>query len=196
MTYKNSMQKMNKELISIKEDGHRTRGVLKFYKELGKDIIPLQKSIPPYMPYVGGYGYLGLTLLDITTDRIQCHLCGYWYKALAGHLKVHNLTATEYKKEVGLFKSESLCSLKTLYKFRVKNRGQENAKLGHQFKKGHKLGVGDINGTNRIQWKNRYGTCDAQLKFRLDKEIEKYGRLPPNKECSPLWRAFHRRFGS
>jgi len=42
--------------------------------------------------------------IDTDEQRVQCHLCGDWYRALAPtHLsRAHGLTADEYRKLVGL----------------------------------------------------------------------------------------------
>jgi hypothetical protein len=40
---------------------------------------------------------------DPHEDRVQCHLCGRWFRALApGHLRRHDLTADEYREIAGL----------------------------------------------------------------------------------------------
>ena len=40
------------------------------------------------------YGTRGVLAYDEATDRVQCHVCGGWYRILsADHLKRHGLTA-------------------------------------------------------------------------------------------------------
>jgi hypothetical protein len=46
---------------------------------------------------------LGVLPYDADEDRVQCHLCGGWFRALApGHLRRHDTTADEYRALVGL----------------------------------------------------------------------------------------------
>lgn len=42
--------------------------------------------------------------------KIQCHICGKWYRGLATHIRVHGLTADEYREEFSLNRSQPLCS--------------------------------------------------------------------------------------
>jgi predicted transcriptional regulator len=39
---------------------------------------------------------------DPIEDKVQCHLCGRWYRQLGVHLRRHGLTADEYRREIGL----------------------------------------------------------------------------------------------
>ena len=42
---------------------------------------------------------------EVITDgeKMQCHVCGFWGKTLApSHIKIHNLTADDYREEYGL----------------------------------------------------------------------------------------------
>lgn len=46
---------------------------------------------------------LGVLLYDADADRVQCHLCGGWYRAPAtAHLRRHDMTADEYREIAGL----------------------------------------------------------------------------------------------
>jgi hypothetical protein len=49
------------------------------------------------------YAPLGVLPYDAAEDRVQCHLCGGWFRALVlGHLRRHDTTADEYRALVGL----------------------------------------------------------------------------------------------
>lgn len=169
----------------------------KFFDELPPHIKVLQKAIPPYMPFVQGYGFQGVMLLDEIEDKVQCHYCGKWYKALSAHIKTHGLGASDYKKEVGLYQSEALMSLRTKYLFKRKNSKKSRNNLTRrgnivQIKKEKEVS----NGSQTTQWKNKYGTCDAQLKYRLEVAIEKYGRVPMIDEEPNLASVLKRRHGN
>lgn len=189
----------NKQGIVITEEGKRTTGIQQFFDELPDYIIPVQKSIPPYMPYTKGHGYLGILLLDTDKDRVQCHICGRWYKALSKHLTVHGMNTNQYKDDVGLYRKEPLMSLKTMYKFRDTNnktKSAPNLERGHNIISGARKGRSVPNGSQTMQWKNKFGTCDAQLRFRLEEAIKRLGRVPKTEEEPRLASTLERRFGS
>jgi hypothetical protein len=50
------------------------------------------------------YAARGELPVDVDEQRVQCHLCGGWYRALgSSHLsRVHGVTADEYRELVGL----------------------------------------------------------------------------------------------
>jgi hypothetical protein len=49
------------------------------------------------------YAPPGVLAYDPAEDRVQCHLCGDWFRALApGHLRRHDTTADEYRALTGL----------------------------------------------------------------------------------------------
>jgi hypothetical protein len=56
-----------------------------------------------FIPRGGLYAPPGVLPYDADEDRVQCHLCGGWFRALApGHLRRHDTTADEYRVLVGL----------------------------------------------------------------------------------------------
>jgi len=55
------------------------------------------------------YGKLGV--LETDGERVQCHVCGKWYRSLGCHAwQKHGLHPSEYKKEFGLNRFQSLAS--------------------------------------------------------------------------------------
>jgi predicted transcriptional regulator len=56
------------------------------------------------------YAPRGELRVDVDEQRVQCHLCGRWYRALAPtHLaRAHGVTADEYRVLVGLLPRHSL----------------------------------------------------------------------------------------
>lgn len=76
-----------------------------------------RKDNPDYrLPRLGDwdgpcFGALGR--LNDDGDRIECHVCGGWYRALAKHLATHDLTAREYKRLFGFTLTRGLVSQST-----------------------------------------------------------------------------------
>lgn len=190
---------MNKQGLTKTSEGRRTSGILQFFNEvLPEYVVPIQKSIPPYMPFEKGYGYQGVILLDTDKDRIQCHFCGRWFKALSAHIKVHNLQANEYKDQVGLYRKEGLMSLRTKLKWQQTGNTRQARR---NLKKGPRdinfLRSSDLpNGSRSVQFKNRYGTCEAQIKFRFEEAIKKHSGVFTSKQEPSLASILERRFGS
>lgn len=64
--------------------------------------------------------------LEEQGDRVQCHICRRWYKALIAHIRVHGLTAPEYRAEFGLRHTNSLSASATVEKWRDGSIRQTN----------------------------------------------------------------------
>lgn len=177
-----------------------TRGMQlpEFEKLLGKRIMPLYKSEPPYMKFEGGFGYLGVMLIDNLTDNVQCHFCGWWFKSVSNHVRGHGMTSAEYRMKVGLYKSASMMGIQALKRFSnaTKKAGtwQKNLAKGSATIRQHSPKKNTGNYT--YQHKNKWGTCEEQLKSRLLKAIEKHGKIKIVSEELSLYNALKRRFGS
>lgn len=53
------------------------------------------------------YGALGTLATD--GERVQCHICGRWYRFLANHVwRTHEVTADEYRALFGLAATHGL----------------------------------------------------------------------------------------
>lgn len=58
------------------------------------------------------YAPFGEIPYDPDEDRVQCHLCGGWYRIIGGtHLiKTHGWTVQEYRERFGLLNADATCS--------------------------------------------------------------------------------------
>lgn len=75
---------------------------------------------------------LGELPYDAAEDRVQCHLCGGWYRALApAHLQRHAITAEEYRAITGLNPSLALTtpSLSALRRRQLRARVERDERL-------------------------------------------------------------------
>jgi hypothetical protein len=50
----------------------------------------------------------GQLVIERSTGRVCCHLCGRWYVSLGGHLRRHGHTAESYRETMGLCRSRPL----------------------------------------------------------------------------------------
>ncbi|MCX4743804.1 MucR family transcriptional regulator [Streptomyces antibioticus] len=57
---------------------------------------------------VGRHPDFGRLIRDESTDTVVCHVCGRGFRSLGAHVRVHDLTATEYRREFGLLRSRAL----------------------------------------------------------------------------------------
>lgn len=68
------------------------------------------------------YGQVGVLNIDKVNDRVQCHICGRWFRALGTHLRSrHGWTADDYREEFGLNRGQSLVCESTHQRLRDLN---------------------------------------------------------------------------
>lgn len=173
--------------------------------QLPKGIVPLQKSVPPYMPVEGGHGFLGVLLYNIETDEVQCHICGEWHKQVGNHLSAHKISSHEYKDKFGLYRNQPLNGLKSrenYHKIAIKRNKRLKKNLTAEGRmKGNKK-INDFQKTRRgaksIQHQNLFGTCEAQLRNRVKRHIQENGFFPRSTSTTDPYLAtmLWRRFGS
>jgi len=174
-------------------------------KEYGKDILPLNKGVEPFMKATGYFGYQGVLLYDTVEDKIQCHACGKWFKQITHDHLIHRdgIEGTaEYKEMFGLYKStplESIGSRKLRSDEAVKTWKDDDARRAKlkRINKDAQRGGGRPKGTRQpAEFKNGKGICDAQLKDRAEKLQEKLGRELVCRDDNALSCALRRRYGS
>jgi hypothetical protein len=47
-------------------------------------------------------------VIEASTGRVCCHLCGRWFVSLGGHVRRHGHTANSYREAMGLCRSRPL----------------------------------------------------------------------------------------
>lgn len=173
----------------------------------GRAYIGLSKR--PLQKFKKGFGYLGVLLQTDNRQFIQCHFCGQWMKKITKtHLVEHNLTAKEYKQEVGLLPGTALVSDATSYAYEESARKSILAKLKKDpdfFKKFAEMGregnakqfhpkFGGI-----TEHDNQYALCEKQLGYRLIEYVKRYKILPSRSvkgEGGSISKALFKRYGS
>lgn len=157
----------------------------------------------PFMLYEGGHGFQGVLLHDPVADKVQCHECGVWLDALAGHIhKEHKEDVATYKSKAGLSPNAALVNerIRALMSASASERMDGHPGL-------QKAGVPqtpELIATRAeamrqygasIEHKNKKGTCPAQLIDRLQKLAKEKGRTPSIDECT-FSATIKRNFGS
>ncbi|MFE7277256.1 MucR family transcriptional regulator [Streptomyces sp. NPDC057623] len=56
----------------------------------------------------GRHPDFGLLIRDEEADTVICHVCGRAFRSLGAHVRVHGMTAAEYRQEFGLLRSRAL----------------------------------------------------------------------------------------
>lgn len=78
------------------------------------------------------YGELGILAYDATRDKVQCHICGRWLRALGNHIRQkHGWTLDDYRDEFQLNQGQSLICAGTREKISEANRNTGNWKYLH-----------------------------------------------------------------
>ncbi len=77
--------------------------------------IPPSSTPPPLSTLPDGtpfYGAIGELAYDPDEDRVQCHLCGEWFRQIGGHhlIRRHGWTIDEYRLAFRLPKRVSTCA--------------------------------------------------------------------------------------
>ncbi|MFF8482047.1 MucR family transcriptional regulator [Streptomyces antibioticus] len=57
---------------------------------------------------MGRHPDFGRLIRDESTDTVVCHVCGRGFRSLGAHVRVHDMTAAEYRREFGLLRSRAL----------------------------------------------------------------------------------------
>jgi len=162
-----------------------------------------------------GHGYLGVVQYDDTEDKIQCHVCGKWFKSFASHIRVHQLTAPEYKDKFGLRRTIPLASNGVLNNLREECRKKTGLFFNHKrvvYKSGKKwrrpgMTKAWLKARNKaisrarstMSHKNKYGLCDLQMKARYAVVKNIVGGTPTTLDLKkydyPLMIRAYRQFG-
>lgn len=148
----------------------------------------LYKLEPPYRRVDEGYGFYGVVLLDTKADKIQCHICGKWFRSLCSHVKnKHGLRLRDYKLKYGISLMTPLVCRgvsRRLSETSSSNPDRhKNLLLGHTRKvrnKSLRVRRGSmIYSQNSAMYKNKNGICDAQLRRRYEVVQDIVGKNEP-----------------
>ena len=172
-------------------------------------IETLFKAEAPFAPVANGHGFMGILLLDKMEDKIQCHLCGRWFKWLEPHLRrTHETTTHLYKRQFGLPLSFPLCSRGLSHSKSKSSSRQENLK--HLARVRCRDIRTHLTTSRRKQYAkysrtsaaflNKHGLCHDQILRRFLIVADTVGKEPSEAELRqhdpPLEVAIRRRYGS
>lgn len=145
-------------------------------------IRPLYKAHEPFMEAPAAYGFLGVIMYDDKEDKVQCHVCGGWYRHVGSHAHVtHKISGEDYKDRFGLTRKIALCSMAVSKKraavmnnLRSSGRMPPCKRMSKSFYKRRKY----RNGQATVSFKNRNGLCDLQMFTRYEVVKNIVGREP------------------
>lgn len=167
------------------------------YKQAPTGNAYIGKYKEPLMSLKDGFGFVGVLLQSEDRTKVQCHLCGRWFKALFLHIKVHEITAREYKEKFGLNYTTGLLSDATAeLKRQVYYQNIEACKLpGDSWK--HANPKKDEPKRYSEERVNTHGTCALQLLTRTINFINANKTLPTSRNRGKnLYTVIHRKYGS
>jgi hypothetical protein len=147
-------------------------------KIYGDEVYPPYKGVEPFMENSNGIGYQGVVLYNRVEDKNQCNECGEWFERLGSHVySSHSMLARDYKDKYGLLRKTALCTLAhsrkmadILNKTKKNNpnlgkRGIDLLKRQTRLERIKNAKTGNF-GT-KLQYKNSYGYCPAQIAQQL-----------------------------
>jgi len=164
-------------------------GKKRYGEPLNEDTVFFYGYKEPLVKFDGGFGYKGVLSYNKDKDKVQCHFCGYAFRTLNSHLKIHGLTVKEYKIKTGLANTTALIGEGTRIKLLDRPR-YDSLKALKKAHKNRKLalskGLKDPNVPEdrkaRLEFYNKKGSCPDQLLDKIRKTIKSYGRVPTQKE--------------
>lgn len=158
---------------------------------LPEHIETLYKAEPPLTEVEEGHGYYGVVLYDRDEDKVQCHICGKWFKSVTMHvLYKHELTKNDYVEKYGLSKATPLVSRglssirsKTAIKNYQTNKALNKKGIKKYSKKIRKrMSKGIYARKNSGVYLNERGICFEQLKRRYYIVKDTVGREITNQD--------------
>ncbi len=147
----------------------------------------------PLMPAgPGEFGYLGVISYNKNKDKIQCHICGKFFRSLgtSAHLKVHNITNDEYKERFGIARTVALVSEGTREKHlqSFMNRTDEWIKDIKEVGTDEQRAKNSLGKKRRIYTRNKTGHCPLQLLEPIKALAEKLGGTPNGEDFKRAYR--------
>lgn len=144
-----------------------------------------------------GFGYYGAILNTLDGELAQCHICGKMFKDIALHAsQTHGVYSKEYKEKFGLSRTSSLLSEKerqrrkaTFMKWysslspSMKKAIRDKAREGYlkwYKKEGKKMQ--ELRWKQRLEFKNKRGTCPDQLLEKIQEVRTTLGHQPSKRE--------------
>jgi ROS/MUCR transcriptional regulator protein len=74
----------------------------------GSGAVPRHRHLWSLPDGTGLHAPYGELVIEASTGRVCCHLCGQWFVSLGSHLRRHGHTADSYRKTMGLCRSRPL----------------------------------------------------------------------------------------
>lgn len=129
-----------------------------------------------------GFGYYGVLMYSRSLDRIQCHVCGEWFRALyggyKGHLNTHKMEKSDYLEEFGLNRNTKLIceglrekmikNYERRYKTGEMKKYEKNLEAFQETKYKRTMTGKRI----RLEARNERGNCPDQLLDKIKKTAE------------------------
>lgn len=157
------------------------RTILEYSSPSGKIVI--SKYVPPFKEVEKGFGFYGIIAEDLESGRLQCHICGNWFKHFGSHLKnKHNISSKEYKDRFGLLSRTALvCKEGRVRQSKVMSEVKKRYTtfgIKTRYRKGHNNSNNNREkGTPlKEEKRNELGVCDLQIATKilfLWKKLEK-----------------------
>lgn len=141
-----------------------------------------------------GFGYYGVIATDEDNDRVQCHLCGWFFQNLGIHLnREHSITGDKYKEKFHLARGTALVGeslrIKRVEAARRSIEAQKE-RMGEDYLKQMKEGYKEYAKKNPhnhgIGWslekRNKMGMCPDQLIEKIQDLAKLKGKTPSFKD--------------
>lgn len=199
---KKTKAQIRKENKAKKERYYKKHGIV-FNKNIRRDVKLSSVGLPPEtellyenykeplkrIPKVEGYGYYGTLAQTKEKTHVQCHLCGNLYPSVGNHLRIHKISAEDYKERFGLALGTALISdtrKEELQQNAVKRFDGKLPKHLIAYNKKVQAGAIKHNPNKREKWtlerRNKEGLCPDQVLEKIKELGTKLGHTPSQDE--------------
>jgi hypothetical protein len=144
----------------------------------------------PLRPVEDGFGYYGTITVNLPETHVQCHKCGFYFKLLGQHIREHNLTGRDYKKDFGL-SMNTLMTQSATRDWSSKRPFNQTPEHKEQVEKARQKALLAIQSSDKIgkaglplEYYNKFGLCPDQIVDKYLKLKDKLGKDPSIREVA------------
>ncbi len=143
----------------------------------GDDVTLLFKGREPFVEIKKGIP--AGVMIENPDGNVMCYICKKFFDNLSPHLRTHDITNRNYKKEYGLNLDSALCSKRFSQNLSEKALKEWSINRDEKMKQIRSIGlmkIGRPKGCKKTyQEKNRMDTCEEQIKRRMELLLNKFG---------------------
>lgn len=149
---------------------------------MAEEYLTLKHYKEPLKEVTDGFGYFGAIQVTIDGEKIQCHICGELFGNLGLHIyHKHEMTVGEYREKFELSRSTALISESCRDKLKqeaIRHFAQFSPSKRAEWLEKARKARSERQPKERLEAKNKKGTCPDQLLEKVKECADALGRTP------------------